>query len=202
MRARRSSIGRRAGSIFRAILYNPQVPRRVGRRCTIAQDHGLEKALDYKLIDHAKEAMEQRTPVEFKMPIRNMHRTVGAMLSRRNRAALRIRRASRRHHPLPFHWIGRPELRRISGEGRHADARRRRQRLRRQGSLGRQADRLSAAHFHVPAGREHPGRQRGALRRDQRRSVLQRHGAASASRSAIPARRRWSKSSAITAAST
>ncbi len=69
------------GIDFSSILYNPQVPRRVGRRCMIAQDHGLEQALDYKLIDHARDAVEQRTPVEFKMPIRNVHRTVGAMLS-------------------------------------------------------------------------------------------------------------------------
>jgi glutamate synthase (NADPH) large chain len=63
------------------ILHNPQVPGRVGRRCLIAQDHGLDQALDYKLIDHAKDALEQRQPVEFKLPIRNVHRTVGAMLS-------------------------------------------------------------------------------------------------------------------------
>jgi len=69
------------GLDFSTILYNPQVPRRVGRRCMIAQDHGLEQALDYKLIDHAREALENGTRVEFKMPIRNVHRTVGAMLS-------------------------------------------------------------------------------------------------------------------------
>jgi glutamate synthase domain-containing protein 2/glutamate synthase domain-containing protein 1/glutamate synthase domain-containing protein 3 len=69
------------GLDFSNILYNPQVPLRVGRRCTIAQDHGLEQALDYKLIDHATEALESQMPVEFKMPIRNIHRTVGAMLS-------------------------------------------------------------------------------------------------------------------------
>jgi glutamate synthase (ferredoxin) len=69
------------GLDFSSILYNPVVPRKVGRRCLIAQDHGLEQALDYKLIDHAKDALENRTPVEFKMPIRNVHRTVGAMLS-------------------------------------------------------------------------------------------------------------------------
>ena len=63
------------------ILFNPQVPGRVGRRCTIKQDHGLDQALDYKLIDHAKEALENLTPIEFKLPIRNVHRTVGAMLS-------------------------------------------------------------------------------------------------------------------------
>jgi glutamate synthase domain-containing protein 2/glutamate synthase domain-containing protein 1/glutamate synthase domain-containing protein 3 len=70
-----------SGLDFSSILYNPQVPGRVGRRCTISQDHGLEEALDYKLIDHAKEAIERGTRVEFKLPIRNVHRTVGAMLS-------------------------------------------------------------------------------------------------------------------------
>jgi glutamate synthase domain-containing protein 3 len=47
----------------------------------ICQDHGLDEALDYKLIDHAKEAIENGTSVEFKLPIKNTHRTVGAMLS-------------------------------------------------------------------------------------------------------------------------
>ncbi len=69
------------GLDFSTILYHPQVPGRVGRRCLIAQDHGLEQALDYKLIDHAKEALERGAPVQFKLPIRNVHRTVGAMLS-------------------------------------------------------------------------------------------------------------------------
>jgi hypothetical protein len=47
-----------------------------------AQDHGFpDKALDYQLIDHAREAIEHQTPVEIKLPIRNVHRTVGAMLS-------------------------------------------------------------------------------------------------------------------------
>ncbi len=64
-----------------AILYNPPVPSKVGRRCMIGQDHGLADALDYKLIDFAKPALESAEKVEFKMPIRNVHRTVGAMLS-------------------------------------------------------------------------------------------------------------------------
>jgi glutamate synthase domain-containing protein 3 len=53
----------------------------VARRCVEKQDHGLEKALDYTLIDHAREALENGTPIEIKLPIRNVHRTVGAMLS-------------------------------------------------------------------------------------------------------------------------
>jgi glutamate synthase domain-containing protein 2/glutamate synthase domain-containing protein 3 len=63
------------------ILYKPEVPSRIARRCVQAQDHGLDQALDYKLIDHAREAIDTATPAEFKMPIRNVHRTVGAMLS-------------------------------------------------------------------------------------------------------------------------
>jgi glutamate synthase domain-containing protein 2/glutamate synthase domain-containing protein 3 len=64
-----------------AILYNPPLPGRVARHCVQAQDHGLEKALDHELIAGAKDALENRTPVEMSFPIRNVHRTVGAMLS-------------------------------------------------------------------------------------------------------------------------
>ena len=70
-----------SGIDLSAILYNPPLPSRVGRRCMISQDHGLAEALDYKLIDFAKDAIENGTPIEFKLPIRNIHRTVGAMLS-------------------------------------------------------------------------------------------------------------------------
>jgi len=63
------------------LLYNPQVPLRIARRCVQAQDHGLDQALDYKLIDHARETIEGGAPIVIKLPIRNVHRTVGAMLS-------------------------------------------------------------------------------------------------------------------------
>jgi glutamate synthase (NADPH) large chain len=70
-----------AGLDFSSIFYSPEVPSRVARRCTINQDHGLNAALDYQLIDMCKEALETRRPVEFALPIRNVHRTVGTMLS-------------------------------------------------------------------------------------------------------------------------
>jgi glutamate synthase (NADPH/NADH) large chain len=69
------------GLDFSSVLYNPRVPSRVGRYCSVPQDHGLDEALDYKLIDHAHYAIEHLTPIEIKLPIRNVHRTVGAMLS-------------------------------------------------------------------------------------------------------------------------
>jgi glutamate synthase domain-containing protein 3 len=53
----------------------------VGRRCLQAQDHGLEQALDAQLKERASAAIERGEAVEFKMPIRNVDRTVGAMLS-------------------------------------------------------------------------------------------------------------------------
>ena len=69
------------GLDFSAILYNPQVPSRVGRRCLMAQDHGLEDALDHKLLGLANEAIENGTPVNLNLSIRNVHRAVGTMLS-------------------------------------------------------------------------------------------------------------------------
>jgi len=45
------------------------------------QDHHLDKALDNELIAEAQTALERREPVRIERPIRNVHRTVGAMLS-------------------------------------------------------------------------------------------------------------------------
>ncbi len=92
------------GLDFSSILYNPQVPRRVGRRCLIAQDHGLDEALDYQLIEHAKPALDHRTPVEFSVPIRNVHRTVGAMLS--GEIARRYGSAGLPDDTIRFHFSG------------------------------------------------------------------------------------------------
>jgi glutamate synthase (NADPH) large chain len=69
------------GLNFSTMLYSPPVPSRVARRCVMAQDHGLDQALDHELIEHAREALESGTPVRGELPIRNVHRTVGAMLS-------------------------------------------------------------------------------------------------------------------------
>jgi glutamate synthase (NADPH/NADH) large chain len=48
---------------------------------TERQDHGLDKALDLKLIELAKPALEDRKPVRIETTIRNYNRTFGAMLS-------------------------------------------------------------------------------------------------------------------------
>jgi glutamate synthase (NADPH/NADH) large chain len=64
-----------------AILYNPPVPSRVARRCVQNQDHGLQHALDHQILDSVCESLDTQAPVEINLPIRNVHRTVGAMLS-------------------------------------------------------------------------------------------------------------------------
>jgi glutamate synthase domain-containing protein 2/glutamate synthase domain-containing protein 1/glutamate synthase domain-containing protein 3 len=63
-----------------SILYSPTLPSRVARRKMQAQDHGLGQALDHALIAKAAPAIESRTPVTGNFAIRNVHRTVGAML--------------------------------------------------------------------------------------------------------------------------
>ncbi|MGB6113392.1 MAG: glutamate synthase-related protein, partial [Acidobacteriaceae bacterium] len=63
-----------------SILYSPPLPGRVARHCVQKQDHGLEQALDHHLMELAQPALEHQHPVEFSLPIRNIHRTVGAML--------------------------------------------------------------------------------------------------------------------------
>ncbi|MGE5113259.1 MAG: glutamate synthase large subunit [Acidobacteriaceae bacterium] len=69
------------GLDFSSILYAPPVPSRVARRCVKEQDHRLDQALDHQLVKSAKCALDNREPVERSMQIRNVHRTVGAMLS-------------------------------------------------------------------------------------------------------------------------
>ncbi|PAS92308.1 MAG: glutamate synthase subunit alpha [Candidatus Dactylopiibacterium carminicum] len=67
------------GLDFAKIFHVPEVdsPRRV----VASQDHGLEKALDHKLIEKAQAAIERGERVSFIQPVRNVNRSVGAMLS-------------------------------------------------------------------------------------------------------------------------
>ncbi|HET6466368.1 MAG TPA: glutamate synthase large subunit [Nitrospiria bacterium] len=64
-----------------AILYRPEVSPEVATHCVQSQDHGLANALDHQLIELARPALESKRRVEADLPIRNIHRTVGAMLS-------------------------------------------------------------------------------------------------------------------------
>ncbi len=69
------------GLDYSAILYQPKAGPDVGRYCQIAQNHGLENALDNQvLLDLAAPALERREKVKAKLPIRNTNRVVGTIL--------------------------------------------------------------------------------------------------------------------------
>jgi glutamate synthase (NADPH/NADH) large chain len=69
------------GLDFTRLLHKPDVGPDVLISHQETQNHGLEKALDHSLIAKAKPAIEKGTPVSFESPIKNINRTVGAMLS-------------------------------------------------------------------------------------------------------------------------
>ncbi len=69
------------GLDFSNILYQPEAPPEVGRTCQMAQDHGLDKALDNQvLLDLCRPALENGEPVAATLPIRNLNRVVGTIL--------------------------------------------------------------------------------------------------------------------------
>jgi glutamate synthase (NADPH/NADH) large chain len=69
------------GLDFSKIFYQPNVEKEVSRRHTEDQSHGLEHALDNELIKLSKPALEKREKVTINLPIQNINRTVGTMLS-------------------------------------------------------------------------------------------------------------------------
>jgi glutamate synthase (NADPH/NADH) large chain len=69
------------GLDFTRIFHVPEMPAGVARYAVDEQDHGLARALDHQLIEKARPALERGEKVSFILPIRNVNRTVGAMLS-------------------------------------------------------------------------------------------------------------------------
>lgn len=63
------------------LLYQPNAGPEVGRYCTEAQDHGLEKSLDLtKLLDICRPAIENGEKVQATLDICNVNRVVGTIL--------------------------------------------------------------------------------------------------------------------------
>ena len=64
-----------------ALLHKPEVGPEVGRYCTQAQDHGLDKSLDItQLLDLCKPAIERGEKVKATLPIRNINRVAGTIV--------------------------------------------------------------------------------------------------------------------------
>ncbi len=69
------------GLNFEKILHLPEMPATVSRYNVEGQYHGLDMALDNRLIAKAKDAIENGNKVVIDSPIVNTNRTVGTMLS-------------------------------------------------------------------------------------------------------------------------
>src|SRR5204863_296873 len=69
------------GLDFTKVFTMPRMPAEVARFHRESQQHGLEKALDNRIIELAQPALERREKVTIEMPIGNINRTVGTMLA-------------------------------------------------------------------------------------------------------------------------
>ncbi len=69
------------GVDFSALLYQPDLPEKVGRFATVKQDHGLQQTLDYQeLLPRCGNAIKTGEPVEVTTAIRNIHRATGTII--------------------------------------------------------------------------------------------------------------------------
>jgi glutamate synthase (NADPH/NADH) large chain len=69
------------GLDFTRLFHKPDVPSEVAIYNSERQDHGLDKVLDRKLIELCRPALEEKKPGKLDLPIKNVNRTTGAMLS-------------------------------------------------------------------------------------------------------------------------
>jgi glutamate synthase (NADPH/NADH) large chain len=69
------------GLDFTKLFHRPEVPENVAIYCSETQNHPIDTVLDRKLIELAGPALEHGRPVKLELPIHNVDRTTGAMLS-------------------------------------------------------------------------------------------------------------------------
>lgn len=70
------------GLDLKPLLINPKTLNpKAGIVKEMEQDHLLERALDMTLVEKAKAALESKTPVSIDLPVTNLNRTVGTILS-------------------------------------------------------------------------------------------------------------------------
>ena len=137
--ARRPPCGRTLegqGLDFSKLFYTPKAEPGVATHNCEKQEHGLNDVLDRMLIALAKPALEGRKPVQIEVPVHNVDRTVGAMLSGEVARRYRPSRPAGRHHFGTPDRDRRAELRCLPGQRGDAGTDRRSQRLCRKGLSG------------------------------------------------------------------
>jgi len=73
--------GKARGLDFTKLFMKPNVPAEVALYNCEKQDHKIHDIIDRKLIAQSQAALDKGTPVRLSLPIKNIDRTVGAMLS-------------------------------------------------------------------------------------------------------------------------
>ena len=68
------------GIELKNILVKPTSNFNTGIYRMKAQDHGLDRQLDNEIIRKARKAIDKKEPIEINIPVRNINRSVGAML--------------------------------------------------------------------------------------------------------------------------
>ena len=82
LRQRSADEGLKAAKLDLApVLAVPEVPESFARHHSQEQDHGLDRALDRKLLEQARPALEDGTKTTITTPVSNANRTVGTILS-------------------------------------------------------------------------------------------------------------------------
>ncbi|HUT28273.1 MAG TPA: glutamate synthase large subunit [Sedimentisphaerales bacterium] len=69
------------GLDFSAVLRQPHFEQATELRCSKAQPARIDDNLDWQILEKAKDALENKSKTLIEMPIRNINRTVGAILS-------------------------------------------------------------------------------------------------------------------------
>ena len=169
-----------------ALLHMPDVPDTVATHQCQEQDHGLEDALDHRIIEAARPAVEGKEPVRLVMEIANSNRTVGTMLSHE---------VSKRYGPDGLQedtisinlkgsagqsfgaFLTKGVTMTLEGDANDYFCK---------GPIGRQGGGQSARRHKVRAGGEHHRRQCVAVRRHQRQGVHSRYG-----RRAVRSAQQW-----------
>ncbi|HIA14775.1 MAG TPA: glutamate synthase large subunit [Nitrospirales bacterium] len=63
------------------LLHMPDVPPDIATHCVQEQDHGIADSVDWEILKRVQPALDDKTPVEISIPIRNTQRTIGTILS-------------------------------------------------------------------------------------------------------------------------
>ena len=186
---------------LRALLCVPEnLQPGAPRRCVRRPDPVLYDSIDVDLLQLCRPAVEEGRPIRLERRIENKNRAVGGLLSARSPACTAKRAAGGSIHVKLTGSAGQ-SFGAWLARGVELGARGRRERLLRQGPLGRHGGGAPAGRRHLPGRAQRDRRQHGPLRGHVRPRILPRAGA-SASRSETRARSRSSRASAITAAST